>query len=279
MTDVLDVIEAAYAEAPDIQTWLEGIVAAAAPSLDQGFGVSAQAFSIDREIGPLFAQGFACGPHRKELLAANQRMVAEAGTRSLPGFLTQVSLLSSIVPPSLGSDFVARHYRKSGGLEKARDVLGVVSCDPSGRGTVLSAPVPGGWQLTAAFSRRWRYVVAHLASGIRLQPATDGTMSEEAVLNGKGELLDARGEAVSRGAQLALRRAARAVSQARSRRSRAPEAAIEAWRALVEARWSLVDRFDSNGRRFLIAKANPPQTHIRPLFLPEDGAGAILWER
>jgi DNA-binding CsgD family transcriptional regulator len=34
--------------------------------------------------------------------------------------------------------------------------------------------------------------------------------------------------------------------------------AREAWRALVSGRWSLVESFESDGRRYLLARENPP---------------------
>ena len=39
-------------------------------------------------------------------------------------------------------------------------------------------------------------------------------------------------------------------------RKQEPEEALRWWRALVDARWSVVDQFDSDGRRYIIAKRN-----------------------
>lgn len=40
-------------------------------------------------------------------------------------------------------------------------------------------------------------------------------------------------------------------------RRRDPDAASDAWTALVSGRWSLVDHFESGGRRFIVARRNP----------------------
>ena len=40
---------------------------------------------------------------------------------------------------------------------------------------------------------------------------------------------------------------------------RADETTHAAWRALLEGRCSLVESFDSRGRRFLVARCNPPE--------------------
>jgi DNA-binding NarL/FixJ family response regulator len=54
-----------------------------------------------------------------------------------------------------------------------------------------------------------------------------------------------------------LRSAARALDRARgSLRRRDPEQAVAIWEALVAGRWSLVDHFDSDGRRFVLAHRN-----------------------
>jgi DNA-binding CsgD family transcriptional regulator len=37
-----------------------------------------------------------------------------------------------------------------------------------------------------------------------------------------------------------------------------PEKALEIWRGLVAGRWSLVDHFDTDGKRFLLAVKNTP---------------------
>jgi DNA-binding NarL/FixJ family response regulator len=41
-------------------------------------------------------------------------------------------------------------------------------------------------------------------------------------------------------------------------RRKDPDEALSMWRALVEGRYSLVDRFESDGKRFLVAYEIPP---------------------
>jgi DNA-binding CsgD family transcriptional regulator len=42
-----------------------------------------------------------------------------------------------------------------------------------------------------------------------------------------------------------------------TRRRDADDALIE-WQSLVDGKWTLVDHFDTDGRRFLVARRNPP---------------------
>ncbi len=60
-------------------------------------------------------------------------------------------------------------------------------------------------------------------------------------------------------ARAALRDAVLAMERSRGplRRSH-PARAVGEWRVLVEGRWSLLDRFESDGKRFIVAVANDP---------------------
>jgi DNA-binding CsgD family transcriptional regulator len=88
---------------------------------------------------------------------------------------------------------------------------------------------------------------------IDVVPETGG----EAVLTPGGKVLHAVGE--TRAARDALRRLAVAIDRARGRlRHHDPEAALEGLAALVDGRWSLVDKFESDGKRFVLAIPNAP---------------------
>ncbi|MCB9670981.1 MAG: hypothetical protein H6734_15985 [Alphaproteobacteria bacterium] len=56
----------------------------------------------------------------------------------------------------------------------------------------------------------------------------------------------------------ALSRAATCIDGARAQRSGRDAEALEAWEGLVDGRWSLVERIDTDGKRFLVALENPP---------------------
>jgi DNA-binding NarL/FixJ family response regulator len=50
-----------------------------------------------------------------------------------------------------------------------------------------------------------------------------------------------------------------------SLRRSSPDEAIALWRALVAGRWSIIDHFDSDGRRYLVARRNQPAPAARGL--------------
>jgi DNA-binding CsgD family transcriptional regulator len=55
-----------------------------------------------------------------------------------------------------------------------------------------------------------------------------------------------------------LREAVRRLERARTRDHRGDPESLALWEGLVRGRWSLVDRFDSDGRRFVVAHRNEP---------------------
>jgi len=99
------------------------------------------------------------------------------------------------------------------------------------------------------------HVVAHLIAAARLR-RYGGWL--EAVLTPAGALCHAEGEAIYMREE--LREATRTMDRARTRlRVTSPEDALSAWRVLVEARWSLLDMIDSDGKRLVVARVNPPR--------------------
>jgi DNA-binding NarL/FixJ family response regulator len=100
----------------------------------------------------------------------------------------------------------------------------------------------------------------------------------EAVLAPDGTILHARGTAREDDARHALREAARRMDKARSHAGlTSHEDALALWRGLVEGRWSLVERFESDGRRVVVAERNePPVRETRALDERERKVVALL---
>lgn len=42
------------------------------------------------------------------------------------------------------------------------------------------------------------------------------------------------------------------------------------WRVLVRARWSLVDHFETNGERYVVARLNPPESIVLGVLAPRE---------
>jgi DNA-binding CsgD family transcriptional regulator len=174
-------------------------------------------------------------------------------------------------------------FRAAYGDTGMRDALAAVAMDPDGQGVLLIAGLPEVTRPAARERERlWRLTV-HLAAGARLRrglakltgpdaEAAEGAASDatvhasplplqgEAVLDADtGRVVEALEPAQTATARRHLRQAALAMERARTPGRTDPEQALALWRGLVAGRWSLVDHFDSDGRRFFIARPNPPQ--------------------
>jgi DNA-binding NarL/FixJ family response regulator len=87
-----------------------------------------------------------------------------------------------------------------------------------------------------------------------------GAQNPEAIFTSSGEVVHAEGAARSKDARATLRQAVVAQETARGKlRKKDSVAALNLWRGLVEGRWSLLDHFDSDGKRFVVARRNAPE--------------------
>jgi DNA-binding NarL/FixJ family response regulator len=93
-----------------------------------------------------------------------------------------------------------------------------------------------------------------------------------AILDSTGKLHHARGVAASDPKlQQALRASVIRSEEARGRRRREdPIGALAAWESLVARRWTLVDHFDHDGRRYLLAVENVPSGSGFELLSPRE---------
>jgi DNA-binding CsgD family transcriptional regulator len=81
----------------------------------------------------------------------------------------------------------------------------------------------------------------------------------EAVLSPSGSVEHAEGLATTKASREALRKTVLLREEIRGRRG--PDESgrfLRSWKGLVTARWTLVDRFERGGRRYLVAQENEP---------------------
>jgi DNA-binding CsgD family transcriptional regulator len=263
---LIDFTEAAYDLKLEPDEWLRKLLDAGAPVIDHGLG--------------LFAVTCMRPPRGASFT------IDQLHARSAPDDLAErVMRLQSEIPPSLlwllsrptmpktlseaaeddleALNLILRHF------DFAKDGLGMSAFDPNGRGVYLIAPLPKVTTLTEKARERWQMLAAHFGAGYRLRRAlrkdgpeavTDLPLGAEAVIDPTSfRVTDAQGQAKSGDALEALREAALQVDRARGRmRESDPEQALELWKALVRGRWSTVDWFDSDGRRFVLGLPNAP---------------------
>jgi len=140
----------------------------------------------------------------------------------------------------------------------------VVRCfSGTGWGVGLTVALPQRRDSTILERKRWSQVAAHLGAGLRLRKfARELSLDAgpvEAVLDSSGNLHDASARAAEATARENLREAVRRIERARTIAGRdEADAALDNWHGLVDGRWSLVDRFDTDGKRFVVAVKNDP---------------------
>jgi len=256
----VDAVEAAYDLRGDDTTWVKRMLEPLAPLLGEHGAVAWYGDSPQFESGGCATWGTA-----PEVGAAGERFFREAPqilTALLSSRPMGVGVASDDLSP-LGIDLSATDamVRISHPIGMTDGLMLRATC-PSGVSLLVGAPQP---TKPAPFSpkRRARLerVAAHALTALRLRRAL-GTKSEDAgdaVLRPDGAVAHAEGEATNAGVLEALREAVRNAERARTRQGRSDtDAALAAWQALVAGRWTLVDRFDSDGRRYLVARRNDP---------------------
>lgn len=245
-SDVLAILDAAYRPAAGPKAWLEVVLAAAAPMLDRGGGV--EGYFVDCRDGFESGDRAAIGVESDALWNDWVREIPTQVKRAVHTFAP--AGYSATLPPVIDR---ARKWARTQGV----GLMGVNALDASMQGVTLVSHDgrPGQAPPTSLDLMRWAYVGSHLAAGARLLRQTPKSLPE-AVLDVDGRVLHADGPARDATARSALRRAAVEMDRARTRRGRDHQRSLERWRALVEGRWTLLDVFEENGRRYVVAQAN-----------------------
>lgn len=291
MVDAIGIVEAAYVLSGDEEQWLRRIVEASFSSLDDGHGVLGFTVDVRRSDEHRVRAEVNC--------AADSRMLGRADqfNRSLPQAV-QKAIVRVYRTGFVGTLSSAPAALARRGLESARDfermleqymrvwsfkdALWVNAQDPTRIGCGMVAPLARRRRTNAGEMYSWRRIAAHLAAAFRIRRQFVESASRidarpvrpEAVLRPDGRLEHAEDPAKPQTARDALRRAVLSLDRARGPlRRRDPIDAITIWQALVAGRWSLVDHFDSDGRRFVVAHRNDASVpDVRGLTLREQQA-------
>ena len=263
----MDVVEAAYEPRADEKSWLLGLIEAARPLVPGTDGCFAVTVKLDASGGVRFGE-FG--------LPGNDDAFREMVTRITPE-LSRTDLQCTYFSPLsfetiserfggrrvFESHWVTAMFRKFGWA----DFECLRAFDPDGNVVFIGWGRQSIRRVTRRESATWARVAAHVAAGRRLRSALDGVRvsrledpAVEAILCPDGNVQHARGPATHKDVRARLREAVRGAEAARSSLRYEPEKALEAWRGLVAGRWSLIDVFDHDGRRFLVARPNESLT-------------------
>jgi DNA-binding CsgD family transcriptional regulator len=261
--DLLSIVEAAYRLDVTDDEWLAGVAAACRPALDDGFGVCAFEFRHRMGEPPQILRRSKQGiPEELSRVYSEVFRNLDASVQVRPfthGPCTTGSQMMGQREEFLQNPHMQRNVHRFG----MYDSIWITAAEPTGSGCGIHAGrAQLGWA-SRSFRERWARIAAHLAAGTRirqrLREAADPPRVE-AVWSPDGKLLHAEGAAQKPEAITQLRQAVLNVEEARGpRRGVDGLRALQGWQGLIEARWSLIDQFESDGRRFVVARENAPR--------------------
>jgi DNA-binding CsgD family transcriptional regulator len=266
MKDPIEVVETAYGWDADETTWLQQVTESMRRNFAPAAGIGACVYNARR---------------------ADWIEVSTTATACLDPSVLQ-SIFSVPLPPGplvqtfrretvgtlrqavAGYPPWATYFSKM--MEEAGlgDMLCVNACNPTHVGCVFLTPVKTKSRLAPRTANRLRRVATHVATGFRVRGQLARWSSAQggkrpagvdAILRSDGALEDADESTKGRATRQTLRDAVLAVDRARGRmRRRAPDEALGIWQGLVDGRWSLLDHFEADGKRFVLAHRNEPET-------------------
>ena len=149
------------------------------------------------------------------------------------------------------------------------DAVGLRANATPRSGIILTTQVPAGHRLRNR--ELWTRFAAHLGAALRMRrlKAAPSPSSALAVLLPNGRLEHGNRDTIA--AQAPLGSAAKAIDRARGKLRRLdPEAAAALWRTMVREEWSLVDWYDHDGKRFLLAQENRIPTRSKDTLTPRE---------
>ena len=261
-TDVVALLEATYGLEGGTDAWLKGVAVAAASAFEVP-NVGAYAVLYDAsDIYDFRVTGFVATPG---LAPATFDLIANdfaALYRAHPQ-LTEAVFRKTPFGPGRELPLPEALQSVFGQLQAhgIHDILGLNGVNPDGRGLHVGVLVAAGSAAAPVPVDLLARVSSHLGAGYRLFARLAKPSSEEgdAVIGDDGKVEHAAFGAKLPEAREALANAARAIDRARGAiRKRDPERAVAQWKALVDARWSLVDRFERDGKHYLVAHRNDP---------------------
>ncbi|MET0285121.1 MAG: helix-turn-helix transcriptional regulator [Polyangiales bacterium] len=252
--DFVSVVERCYEPIEDEQDWLASLFDAASPLLDLGGGMG---LSMVREgpDGRRIALSQARG-RLQTIIKTSWPVIEQLDDETYRRFyypgqlIAQTSLLVPTFPLPVRA-FYATFMKLAG----AKDLLAMLGYPAHGWAFALYVAV-GDHPIDARLRDTLRRLRIHVEASLRLRLFSDS--EPLAILRPDGKLEHLARE-VEQGQGRDLSTQTSLIEDVRSARGRSdPHRALDVWQALVDGRWSVVERKDSDGKRYYHAFENAP---------------------
>jgi DNA-binding CsgD family transcriptional regulator len=272
--DPIAFVEACYELGASEKDWLANVAEQARPLMNAN---AVLAYHIDTRGGRLaFHEPILAGEHPDDDVVARVRSIGALYSLDDPSFVERqkARIHFKVVRQLLAdpADRLLLTERKTYGPRWAytlgapgvRNLNFFLNHHIDGQGaTFMVGSIEDKKPLSAPARVMFQRLGAHLKAGLRLRRrvredlhAVDATPGG-AILDEHARLVHAEGEAKEAEIRELLEHRAREVDRARAAKHGRDEDALAIWQGLVDGRWSLVERFDSDGRRFILAHKNP----------------------
>ena len=263
LPDVARVAEAAYRLDRDERPWVLGLADALRPALAGGLGLAACAYDSDRL--PFHVRSFvSTGDPAFEAAIRAVPLHGPADGRARV-YLRPPNATFGGSSPCGRSPARGRTAPRPAAPTLA-GALGLMADDSRGTGVMLAAALPEPRRLEPREMAGWRRVAAHVAAALllrRLVAQERGPSRRQAA--GMKRFAGSAGSGLPDSSCDWLRAAARRTDRARcDAMPTTDDEALRAWHELLAGRWKLVDRFDADGRRFLLARRCASGTAAHP---------------
>jgi len=260
--DVLMIVEKAYAIEQPTEVWALEMLRAADRAVGAGIGAFACVYDElpDGRLGIDAASVVSLGINDDMVKA-----IVAQHANAPPGWLTShFAHGQGAARCLLTSELEGQHQVENRDELEARGVhdgVNIAATDLNDRGFLMSLAVPRGFQMDPGTRENLTRVATHVLAAIRLR-ARLAVASPEAVLSPAGSLLHGECEARLAESGRALAKAVKTIERARGPLRSDARRALGGWKGLASARWTLVDKFELNGERYVVAREN--KHHTRP---------------
>ncbi|NBC30008.1 MAG: hypothetical protein GVY29_08450 [Spirochaetes bacterium] len=260
---VFEILELAYRIDLPKRTWMQQLADRIHRRRGIGPGVLAYELDISEpdgpgELGCVAAtgeiEGFAQNtePLHRSLSTRVYHRVLQCGTHCSTIRTCLKSLGTSLEEYPLVEDMI----RDAG----ADDIWAVSTVNPDARTLTFSIPLRHSYGPPRLETEFWGKVGTHIAAGHRLRRRMAEAPPESraaAIMRPDGRALELGDDA--RPHRDVLRRTVRALDSAKARDFRTGSSeTIDLWKGLLAGEWSLVDRVDTDGKRYVLAIRNDP---------------------
>jgi DNA-binding NarL/FixJ family response regulator len=258
--DLIGIVESFYTPGLSDEAWLRLVAGQVQPLIDRySQGVIGGMYSCPDPCSFAPSHALLCDVPDAIQAVFFEVIRALSPIHIADSFLTRTCYLSSAVRGYSELPYVRSGASQANGVV---DVLQLNVVEPDGEGCWFGSAQRESSAISDDLYLTLTRVARHLCAAHRLRKRHPQTRvspnSAEAILDQGGRIQEATGVANEPSSQSVLVRAVRSMNKVRNSRRASidPQAAIKEWQSVIAKRWTLVEHFENDGKRFVLAVDN-----------------------